>query len=62
MLVLGSVGLEIVDGIRDSATQFYTPSKTNMIMEKQPFEDVSPLKNGVVKGGGSKGRGFPNLP
>ena len=24
----------------------YTPPKTNMTMEKQPFEDVPPIKNG----------------
>ncbi len=26
----------------------YTPRKTNLTMEKQPFEDVSPIKTGDV--------------
>ncbi len=26
----------------------YTPRKTSMTMERQPFEDVSPIKNGDV--------------
>ena len=26
-------------------THLYTPLKTNMTMEQQPFEDVSPIKN-----------------
>ncbi len=26
-------------------TMIYTPEKTNMTMENQPFEDVSPIEN-----------------
>ena len=29
-------------------TPWCTPPKTNMTMENQPFEDVSPIKNGCL--------------
>ncbi len=32
----------------DYSTMAPTAQKTNMKMEEQPFEDVSPIKNGVV--------------
>jgi len=34
-------------GVNRFEAYIYTP-KTNMAMEKQPFEDVSPIKNGDV--------------
>ena len=30
----------------DPDSRWYSPQKTNMTMEKQPCEDVSPIKNG----------------
>ena len=39
--------------ISEPSTIVYTPPETNMTIEKQPFEDVFPIKNGDFPASGT---------
>ena len=40
--------VQTLDHLPSTCVTIITPRKENMTMENQPFEDVSPIKNGDV--------------